>query len=588
MLIPERLHRKNEKQSGYTMNIIMLLAIGLGLACLFGYAAHKAKQSPILGYLLAGYILGPNFPGFVADPYISEELANIGVTLLMFAVGLSFDWKDLNAVKKIAVPGALILSTISIITGAIYCVYLGETWISGLVVGLAICVSSTVVIVRVLSDQGILHTPQGHVVVGWTIVEDLISVFGLLLLPALSVGQTSTESYSIDVIYKISLLILKVACLGAGVHFIGGTLIEKILKIVSRTRSHELFTLAILACTFLIAIGSSYIFGVSLALGAFIAGSIIGRTDMSHQAAANALPMRDAFAVIFFLSMGMLFNPMAVTANFPLFFGVLTVLLIIRPLFAFLIVRIFRYPRATAFTVALAISQIGEYSFILAEEGSNLKILPDNAFDIIVASAFVTIGINPMLFKVFNSYGFLRMERHGSNKETGTDLHIEFLSNPSGRKGSFLKRAIVVGFGSVGQAVTRLLLKKKHHVVVIDQNIDAIPALKSNDIETIFGDSTQFHIMKQAQLENARLLVITTPDYAVTKSIIRAARSIHPFIKIVARTRFAADLKQEKFEGISLVCDENATIDKFVSVLITELKSVHGNGESDVDSPGQV
>lgn len=555
------------------MNVIMLLAIGLGLACFFGYIAHKAKQSPILGYLLAGYILGPNFPGFVADPYISEELANIGVTLLMFAVGLSFDWKDLNAVKKIAVPGALVLSTISIVAGAVYCVYQGETWISGLVVGLAICVSSTVVIVRVLSDQGILHTPQGHVVVGWTIVEDLISVFGLLLLPALVASQASAENYSMGIIYQISLVILKIACLGVFVHFIGGRLIEQILKIVSRTRSHELFTLAILACAFLIAIGSSYIFGVSLALGAFIAGTIVGRTDMSHQAAANALPMRDAFAVIFFLSMGMLFSPMAVTENLPLFFGVLTILLIIRPLFAFMIVKIFQYPRTTAFTVALAISQIGEYSFILAEEGSNLGILPDNAFDIIVASAFVTIGINPMLFKIFNSYGFLRMQGPGSNNSAKNDLHIEFLSDSSEGKGSFLKRAIVIGFGPVGQAVTRLLLEKKYFVVVIDQNIDTVSALKSKNIETIFGDSTQFHIMEKAQVENAQLLVITTPDYAVTKSIIRTARSIHPFIKLVARTRFSADLKKEKFDGVPLICDEEATANKFVSVLTAELEN---------------
>lgn len=559
------------------MNIIMLLAIGLGLACLFGYVAHKANQSPILGYLLAGYILGPNFPGFVADPYISEELANIGVTLLMFAVGLSFDWKDLNAVKKIAVPGALVLAMISIVSGAIYCVYLGETWISGLVVGLAICVSSTVVIVRVLSDQGILHSPQGHVVVGWTIVEDLISVFGLLLLPALVVSQKSTENYSMGVIYQITLVILKIACLGVFVHYIGGRLIEKILKIISRTRSHELFTLTILACAFLIAIGSSYIFGVSLALGAFIAGTIVGRTDMSHQAAANALPMRDAFSVIFFLSIGMLFNPMAVTENLPLFFGILTILLIIRPLFAFLIIKIFQYPRATAFTVALAISQIGEYSFILAEEGSNLGILPDNAFDIIVASSFVTIGISPILFKIFNFYGFLQMEGNVSNNITGKDLHIEFLSNPSEGKGSFLKRAIIIGFGPVGKAVTHLLLKKKYHVVVIDRNIDTISTLKSKDIETIFGDATQFHIMEKAQLENAQLLVITNPNYNVTKSIIRTARSIHPFIKIVARIKFAADLKQENFDDVPLICDEEATADKFVSVLTAELGNDSSN-----------
>lgn len=557
------------------VGIIWLLAIGLGLACLFGYAAQKAKQSPIIGYLLAGFLIGPNSPGFVADAYISEQLANIGVTLLMFAVGLSFNWKDLIAVKKIALPGALILSVISIAAGTLYNIYLGESWISGFVVGLAICVSSTVVIVRVLTDQGLLHTQQGHIVVGWTIVEDLISVFGLLLLPALAPTQASVDGSTLNVIYQILWVLLKIAMLGLFVHLFGEKIIEKLLTIIARTRSHELFTLAILASTFLIAIGSSYLFGVSLALGAFIAGTIVGKTEMSHQAAANALPMRDAFAVIFFLSVGMLFSPSSVMKNLPLFFGILFILLLIRPVIAFFIVKVANYPIATAFTVALAISQIGEYSFILAEEGSQLGILPDNAFDILVASAFITICLNPLLFKVFQKFlkGHPRVFKNGD--DTLKELSFELLNEPKHGKPSFLPRAVVVGFGPIGQKVSNHLLKKGYHVLIIDQNIDTISSLKGKEVETIFGDAAQFHILEKAQIDQTKLLIISIPDFSATQSIIQTARNTNPFIQIVARLRFKSDLIHNHWEDISVICDEEATSERFVTVINTISQKYH-------------
>jgi CPA2 family monovalent cation:H+ antiporter-2 len=554
------------------LKIIWLLAIGLGLACFFGYIAQKAKQSPIIGYLLAGFLIGPNFPGFVADVYISEQLANIGVTLLMFAVGLSFNWKDLIAVKKIALPGALFLSTISIAAGTIYSLYLGESWISGFVVGLAICVSSTVVIVRVLTDQGLLHTQQGHIVVGWTIVEDLISVFGLLLLPALAPTQASVDTSNLNITYQILWVLLKITMLGFFVHLFGEKIIEKLLKIIARTRSHELFTLAILASTFLIAIGSSYLFGVSLALGAFIAGTIVGKTEMSHQAAANALPMRDAFAVIFFLSVGMLFSPLAVMNNLSLFFGILIILLLIRPVIAFFIVKLANYPITTALTVALAIAQIGEYSFILAEEGSQLGILPDNAFDVLVASAFITIGLNPLLFQIFRTFFKGHSRSLKKDKDLLKELSVEFLDEPKHGKSLFLPRAVVVGFGPIGQKISKHLLKKGYYVLIIDQNIDTISSLKGKEFETIFGDATQFHILEKAQIDQTKLLVISIPDLSATQSIIQIARNTNPFIQIIARLRFKSDLIHNHWEGIPIICDEEVTSERFISVINTQLK----------------
>lgn len=543
------------------LKIIWLLAAGLGLACFFGYAAQKAKQSPIIGYLLAGFLIGPNSPGFVADAYIADELANIGVTLLMFAVGLSFNWKDLLAVKRLALPGALVLCTISIVSGTIYSLYLGETLLAGFVIGLAICVSSTVVIVRVLTDQRLLHTQNGHIVVGWTIVEDLVSVFGLILLPVFATSQASVDSSNLNIIYQVLWVLLKVAMLGSFVHFFGDKIIEKILKIIARTRSHELFTLAILASTFLIAIGSSYLFGVSLALGAFIAGTIVGKTDMSHQAAANALPIRDAFAVIFFLSIGMLFNPISIMDNLSLFFGVLIIILLIRPLIAFSIVKLANYPLAAAFTIALALAQIGEYSFIIAEEGSQLGILPNNAFDILVASAFITIGLNPILFQIFKKYEPLFKE-----------LPMESLNEQRSDSSLFLPRAIVIGFGPIGQKISKHLLKKGYDVLIIDQNIDTISSLKGKEVETIFGDATQSYILEKAQIDQSKLIVIAIPDLSATKSIIQIVKKTNPFIQIIARLRFKSDLIHNDWEGIPIICDEEVTSERFISVIDSHLK----------------
>lgn len=554
------------------LRIIWLLAVGLGLACLFGYLAQKAKQSPIVGYLFAGFLIGPGSPGFVADGYMAEQLANIGVTLLMFTVGLNFNWKDLVAVRRIALPGALILSTISIAAGTIYSLYLGEPLVSSFVVGLAICVSSTVVIVRVLTDQGLLDTQKGHIVIGWTIVEDLISVFGLLLLPSFAQNGAPPEGANLNILYQIMWVLLKIAALGFLVHLFGEKIIEKILKIVARTRSHELFTLAILASTFLIAIGSSYLFGVSLALGAFIAGTIVGKTDMSHQAAANALPMRDTFAVIFFLSVGMLFNPLVVMHNLSLFFGVLFILLFIRPFIAFFIMKLANYPLGTGLTVALAIAQIGEYSFIIAEEGSQLGILPDSAFDVLVASAFITIALSPLLFQVFRFFikglpGVFKKDINPSK-----ELSIEFLNEPKDDKSFFLPRAIVIGFGPIGQKVSKHLVDKGYYVVVIDQNIDTISSLKGKEVETVYGDATQFHILERALIDQTKLLVISIPNFSAAQSIIQLARKTNPYIQIITRLRFASDLTHNQWEGIPIICDEEVASDRFIFEINTLLE----------------
>lgn len=548
---------------GGEVAIIWVFALGLGLACVLGYLAQRLKLSPIFGYLLAGYFIGPNFPGYTADKAISDQLASIGVTLLMFAVGLSFNWTELYAVKKVVVPGAALLSSLSIVAGICLGLWLENSFTTGFVLGVAICVSSTVVIVRVLVDQHVLRSKQGYLVMGWTIVEDLVSVFGLILLPSVVAASAAGATSFGTISYSIMIVLVKIAVLGLVVYFIGERLVEIILKVIARTRSHELFTLAILSCVFLIALATSSVFGISLALGAFIAGTAVGKTELSHQAAANALPMRDTFSVIFFLSVGMLFNPAAILHNLPLFLGILVILLLARPLIAFLIVKIAQYPSYVALTVALAISQIGEYSFILAEEANRLKALPENVYDMIVACSFITIALNPILFQLFHSW---LQPRKPEYRPDVVDKAWSILYEPESSESAFLPQAMVIGYGPVGKAAAHCL-SEKFRVRVIDQNIDTVANHKEENIEMLFGDATQLQLLERANVGNVHLMVITTPDVQITDSIIEAAQHANPKVEIIGRVHFRSDFNRTRFGEITMVCDEEEAAKKMVAVI---------------------
>lgn len=388
----------------YSIKLVIILTIGFGLSSLLGYCTFKLKLSPILGYLLAGYIVGPYSPGIVVDVKMSEQLAEIGVILMMFGVGLHFKWQDLVNVRRIAVPGAIIQMAIAT-CATMWAVYqIGWSIESGLIIGLAIGVASTIVMLRVFLDNQLIDTQEGHISIGWLIVEDLLTVMVLILLPV--IGNFFQEGeYSFPVIAeKLGMVLLKITILFGVMFTLGQRLVTKLLQFISETQSHELFTLTILAITFIIATGSALIFGTSFALGAFIAGMVIGRTDVRRQAAVNSLPMRDAFVVLFFLSVGMLFNPHAIYEHLNLFLCVLGVILILKPITTFVIVKVLGYPVLVAFAVALAMAQIGEFSFILAEEALNLKILPDDGFDIIVACALFSIALNPLLFRFLSTF----------------------------------------------------------------------------------------------------------------------------------------------------------------------------------------
>lgn len=546
-----------EMAEDYNIKIALLLAVGLTYAFILGYLAHRIKLSPIIGYLLAGYMIGPYSPGFVANLAVSEQLAEIGVILMMFGVGLHFKWQELIKVKNIAVPGAIAQTLVAGLCGMFFVYSLGWTIEAGLVIGLSIGVASTVVMVRVLQDNHLLSTPQGHIAVGWLIVEDLITVVALLLLPPLASSLHGESVSFFEIASTAAFAILKCVVLVALMFLFGFRVVSFIFLKIARTRSQELFILTILALTFVIAIGSALLFGTSIALGAFIAGMVIGQTEVRHQASASSLPIKDTFAVIFFLSVGMLFNPFAIVAHFPFFIGILAIILLVKPLVAFLLVRFMKYPIKTAVIVAIALAQIGEFSFILSEEAMRLNILSDEGFDIIVACALISIALNNLLFRICGS-----LERFFKPSESENKQAIISDSIP---------RAIVIGFGPVGQAVTYTLEQLGFLPVIIENNVDTVTKLKAQKRTAFFGDASLEHIQEVAHIETADLLVITIPEASFAMSSVKIARQHNPDIKIFARANYLSDLQPLKDMNVEVICSEEETKLAFVKVLENSL-----------------
>lgn len=523
------------------LSIVPALTVSFILGSILGFASQRLKMSPILGYLFAGFIVGPYSPGIFIDVQLSEQLAEIGVVLMMFGVGMHFKWQDLAVVRHIAIVGALGQTFIASAVGTLIIYLCGYPIHMGIIVGLAISVASTVVLVRVLSDNDLLHTTQGHVAIGWLIVEDVITIAFLILLPSLAEIINGMEFSLWGLALDVFVIALKLLLMALLLFTCGKSIASFILFEVARTRSHELFTLTVLALIFAIALGSAMIFGTSIALGAFIAGMIIAQTDVKHQASANALPIRDAFVVLFFLSVGMLFNPAAIESHPLLFVSVLFVVLIVKPLAAFLIVIIMRQPIVTALTVALALSQIGEFSFILAEEALKLEILPDEGYDIIVAVGIISIILNPLLFRFFGKY---EPARH-SNQNVSTDLLED---HPV----SLAKTAIVVGCSNLGQIAVNLLEDEHFNCLVVDRNVDVVASLQKSKKQAIFGDFSHPSIMETAKIDSADLLVITISDITVVVHILEVIKMYGYGLPIVVRVNFLNDV--HLFSGFNVHC----------------------------------
>jgi monovalent cation:H+ antiporter-2, CPA2 family len=528
----------------HKIDLILTLTAGFTAALALGFATQKLKLSPIVGYLLAGILVGPFTPGYVADNDIATQFAEIGIILLMFGVGLHFHLKDLLAVRKVAIPGALVQIAGATALGAIVTRTFGWSWTAGIVFGMAISVASTVVLTRVLADNRALHTPSGHIAIGWLIVEDLFTILVLVLLPALF--DSSGDTAGGGVAMTLGWALLKLAALIGFALIAGQRMIPWFLGYVARTGSRDLFTLAVLVLALGIAVGSAKLFGASMALGAFLAGTIVGQSEFSARSASDALPMRDAFAVLFFVSVGMLFDPTKVGEGWPLMLATLGIVVIGKPLAALVVVLLFRRPLRSAFSIAVALAQIGEFSFILAALGSELKILPSEATNALVVASVVSITLNPLLYKGIEPV-VRWLERAGISVEPKTVMLDEMPEIDEAAH-----RVIVVGYGPVGRTLGRILRDNGIQVVVVETNLQTVQNLRAKGEPAVYGDASLREVLHHAGIEKADGLIIAASE-APAHTVVKAARELNPEIRVLTRSTYLREAERLREAGASAV-----------------------------------
>jgi CPA2 family monovalent cation:H+ antiporter-2 len=532
--------------------LIVTIAGGIGLAFVLGMLAQRLRLPPLVGYLVAGILAGPYTPGFVADVALAQQLAEIGVILLMFGVGVHFSLDALLAVRRIAVPGAVVQIVVATVLGGAVAHLWGWSWATGIVFGLCLSVASTVVLLRALEDRGVLDSVDGRIAIGWLIVEDLATVLVLVLLPAfaVSLGGHTNVPVSGGVLTTLALTLAKVVAFVALMIIVGRRVVPWLLERVARTGSRELFTLAVLAVAIGIAVGAAELFGVSFALGAFVAGMVVNGTDLSHEAAADSLPLQDAFAVLFFVAVGMLFDP-GILVRHPLqVLAVVAIVMIGKSLAAFFIVLAFRRPLHTALTISASLAQIGEFSFILASLALALGLMPAEAQNLIVAGALLSIGLNAAAFAAVEPLrrwitarprllGML--ERPGGMRtESPAHVHAARLHN----------HAVIVGYGRVGSAIGTALAGAGVPYLVLEQDRQTVTSLRERGIPAFFGDASRPGMLAQVNMAEARLLVGTAPEPFTARAIIMEARKANPAVDIVVRTH--TDEERQYLEGMQV------------------------------------
>ena len=517
--------------------LIATIAAGLVIAFLFGRLAHKFRVSPLVGYLLAGIAVGPFTPGFVADQALANELAEIGVILLMFAVGLHFSVGDLMRVKNIAVPGAILQMAVATALGMGLSLAMGWGAGAGLVFGLALSVASTVVLVRALQERRILDSERGRIAVGWLVVEDLAMVLALVLLPTLAPALTGGAAADwMQLGTTIGITLLKISAFVAIMLLAGRRVIPWIMHDAAHTGSRELFRLAVYAVALGVAFGAAQLFGVSFALGAFFAGMVLGESKLSQRAAEEALPLRDAFAVLFFVSVGMLFNP-AVLIEHP--FAVLATVLIIvvgKSAAAYWLVRAFGHPAATALTVSAALAQIGEFSFILVGLGAALGLLPPEARDTVLAGAILSILVNPPLFALAERRRARRLAAMAPPPVSEPEPVPEPEPEPVGLTPTALSdHDVIIGHGRVGSLIAAGLRAQGRHVLVIEDHAAALEAARALGCEVIEGNAADPDVLAASGLAVARRLFVTVPEAFEAGQVVQQARAAAPALPILAR-----------------------------------------------------
>jgi CPA2 family monovalent cation:H+ antiporter-2 len=538
--------------------LIATIVGGLVLAFLLGALAHRLRVSPLVGYLLAGVLVGPFTPGFVADRALAGELAEIGVILLMFGVGLHFSLKDLLSVRAIAIPGALGQIAFATVLGMALAWGLGWPFGAGLVFGLALSVASTVVLLRALQDRRLLDTEQGRIAVGWLIVEDLAMVLTLVLLPPVAglLGGDNGEAAAgaadtRGIVTALGVTLGKVAAFVALMLVVGRQVVPRILHYIAHTGSRELFRLAVLALALGVAYGAAELFGVSFALGAFFAGMVLAESELSHRAAEESLPLRDAFAVLFFVSVGMLFDPMILVREPGPVIAALLIIVVGKSAAALLIVLAFRHPLRTALTISASLAQIGEFSFILAGLGVALDLLPEQGRDLILAGAILSILLNPLFFAALDRLApWLERRRAGAAEERAEapavkadDLRVTSLKD----------HVVLVGFGRVGSHVGEALRREERPLLVIEERSDLVERLCADGTEAIQGNAAAPELIRAANMAEARCLLIAIPNGFEAGQIVQQARAANPILEIIARAHFDAEIEHLQRCGADLV-----------------------------------
>jgi monovalent cation:H+ antiporter-2, CPA2 family len=528
--------------------LIAMVVAALVLAFGFGALAHRLRVSPLVGYLLAGVAIGPFTPGYVADQHLADQLAEIGVILLMFGVGLHFSLKDLLSVRALAIPGAVGQIAIATLLGMALAHALGWTLGAGVVFGLALSVASTVVLLRALQERRLLDTERGRIAVGWLIVEDIAMVLTLVVLPPLAgllKGQAGAGLAALAL--PLAITMGKIVAFVAVMLLVGRRLIPWLLHYVAHTGSRELFRLAVLAIALGVAYGSAVLFDVSFALGAFFAGMILSESELSQRAANETLPLRDAFAVLFFVSVGMLFDPSIVARDWAPVIATVLIIVIGKSLAAYGIVRLFRYSHSTALTISASLAQIGEFSFILAGLGVSLALLPERGRDLVLAGAILSILLNPLLFAALDRY-LSKSERAKPAADTPADGPREPVAATA-----LSGHVVLVGHGRVGGFISDALGKAGHALLVIDSDRGNVERARQRGFEAIEGNAADPEIIAAANLPAARCLLVAIPDAFEGGQVVDQGRRLNPALAIIARAHSDAEIEHLKRHGATSV-----------------------------------
>ena len=540
----------------HDVELIILLAVGFSLALVFGYIAARLRLPPLMGYLIAGVIISPNTPGIVADIHLANQLAELGVMFLMFGVGMHFSLNDLMQVRRIALPGAVLQIAVATLLGVGVSMMWGWSFGSALIFGLSLSCASTVVLLKALGDRGLLDSVNGKIAVGWLLVEDLVMVLALVLLPATAVllgGQALESTNNENIWLTLGLTLLKVSGFIAFMLIVGKRLVPFIMQIVARLGSRELFTLTVVAAAVSIAFGAYKIFGVSMALGAFFAGMVVKESDFSHRAEEETLPLREIFSILFFVAVGMLFDPRILIEEPLHVLAVVGIIMVGKTIAAMALVLFFRYPLNTALTVGASLAQIGEFSFILATLGVSLQLLSLDGQNLILAGALISITLNSFVFSAIEPVqNWIRERSYLARLLERSSDPLAML--PDEVSQDYLRdQVVIVGHGEVGRRITQNLMAENIKVVIAEENREIVEDLREKGIAAVSGIATEAGVLIQAHIQHARLLVLSPMDILDIHNIVDIAKTLNPEIQVLVCAESKAEAEVIRKDNIGEV-----------------------------------